>query len=921
MSGGRKRTRGVVDVFVSYAGPDRPWAEWAAWQLQDAGYSVELDVWHWRAGDNVTLRMNDALERAGRILMLWSPAYFDPNRFTADEWTALLAERPEERPPLIPLRITEVSPPRLLKPLAYRDVYDLDEEQARKSLLEAVGGKRDARGRPEFPGTAKRKPLREPAPRLPGVQPSVWNVPQRSPLFTGREGLLATLREKFVGGRGAVVQAMHGMGGVGKTTLAIEYAHRFAGSYQLVWWIDAEQATLIGDMFVALGIEAGWVSADAPTANASALVLQRLRHETGWLLVFDNASRREDVHRWLPQGPGHVLVTSRDPGWNQLADPLSLPEFARLESIGLLRRSLPNITDDRADELADRLGDLPLAVAQAGQVLGETGMLVADYLAMLDKQTTLILAEGAPDNYPAPLAAVVQTAMERLASEDEAAAQLLLLCSLLGPDPIPTDLFTAAPAALGQPLADLVTMPLAFGHSMRRIGAYGLARLDEGTLQLHRLTQAILRDSAGPVDQPALRLRAETVLAASTMDDGRDPVLWPRWAQLIPHLTALDPSTSTHRGLRQLTCDASSYLIAHGDVDAAHAFCAHLYSEWQERLGPDDSQTLFVGTNLAITYSSMGRYADAYRLNEKIYDRRRRALGDDHPDTLISASDLAVCLNHLGRYDEALRLDRDIYERRQRLLGDDHRDTLNSLNNLAAVLSDLGSHAEAVRLGQDAHERCQRVFGPDHYQTLTSATNLAGALNRVGRHDDAVRVGSDGYERCQRVLGDNHRDTLTSANNLAVALYHLGRRDDALRLNRDAYERCRRELGDDHPYTLQAASNLAAMLHDLGRRDEALRLSGDTQERRRRVLGDEHPVTLSSAQNHVGALTSVGRFGDAARLGRQTYDRRRQILGESHPDTLVSARELVKLLRMTGKPGQARQLARSVREHEEAPQA
>ncbi|WP_176985332.1 FxSxx-COOH system tetratricopeptide repeat protein [Asanoa ishikariensis] len=910
-----------MDVFVSYAGPDRPWAEWAAWQLQDAGYSVELDVWHWQTGDNVALRMNDALERAGRILMLWSPAYFDPNRFTSDEWTALMAERPEERPHLVPLRISEVTPPRLLAPLAYRDVYGLDEEQARRSLLEAVGGKRDARGQPEFPGTAKQTPLRESPPRLPGVQPPVWNVPQRSPLFTGRDGLLATVREKFVGGRGSVVQAMHGMGGVGKTTLAIEYAHRFAGSYDMVWWIDAEQATLIGDMFIALGIEAGWVSVDAPTADASALVLQRLRRATGWLLIFDNAPRREGLHRWLPQGTGHVLITSRDPGWNQLADPLPLPEFARLESLALLRRSLPNIAHDRADELAHRVGDLPLAVAQAAQVLGETGMLVADYLAMLDKQTSLILAEGAPDNYPAPLAAVVQTTVQRLASEDEAAVQLLRLCAQLGPEPIPTDLFTAAPAALGKPLAELVTMPMAFGHTMRRIGAYGLARLDEGTLQLHRLTQAILRDSAGEVDQPALRLQAETVLAASPMDDGRDPARWPRWAQLIPHLTALDPSTSTHHELRQLTCDASSYLIAHGDVEAAHAFCAHLYSEWQQRLGPDDSQTLFVGTNLAIAYTSMGRYADAYRLNEEIYDRRRRAFGDDHVDTLISASDLAVCLDYLGRYDEALRLDRDVYERRRRLLGDDHRDTLNSLSNLAAVLSDLGSHDEALPLSQDALERCQRVFGADHYQTLTAATNLAGALNRVDRHDDAVRIGRDGYERCQRVLGDNHSDTLSAANNLAVALYHLGQRDEALRLSRDAYERCQRALGDDHPYTLLAASNLAAMLHDLGRRDEAFRLSGDSHERRRRVLGDDHPLTLKSAQNHVAALGSLGRYGDAVRLGRQTYDRRRQVLGDHHPDTLATARELVKLLRITGKPGQARQLARSVREHEAAPQA
>jgi hypothetical protein len=248
------------------------------WQLRDAGYSVDLDL-DWRASDNVVLRMNDALERAGRILMLWSAAYFEHNRFTVDEWSAVMADRPDERPPLVPVRLAEVDPPLLLKPLAYKDLHGLDEEP----------------------------------PRLPGRLPPVWNAPRRNPLFTGRDDLLVALRERLSGDRAAVVQAVEGMGGVGKTTLAIEYAHRFASSYELVWWIDAEQTALIGDQFTALGVEAKWINSDVPTTNPAALVMRRLRVEGGWLLVFDNATSREDLVPWLLQGSGHILVTSRNP--------------------------------------------------------------------------------------------------------------------------------------------------------------------------------------------------------------------------------------------------------------------------------------------------------------------------------------------------------------------------------------------------------------------------------------------------------------------------------------------------------------------------------------------------------------------------------------------------------------------------------
>lgn len=884
--------------FISYAGVDRLWAEWVGWHLEQSGHRVILDVWDWRTGDDFVQRMDEGLEQADAVVALLSKAYFEEGRWTGDESSAAVARRDRIIPLAVePLTNTDIRP--MLASRLRKDLHGLDEPTALAALLEAVNGGERPAAPPSYPGDGAPLGVAVPGalkPRLPGStgRPEMWHVRRPNPDFSGREAQLVQLRDGLLSGRHSVVNALHGMGGIGKTQIALEYAHRFAGQYDLVWWIDAERTDQIPVHYTELADRLGIAIPEAGAEHNARMLLQHLRKLPRWLVILDNAEDPEQIESWLPEGPGHVLITSRNPNWRGIAQPTALDVFTRADSLAYLRTRVRGIAEDQADALGKDLGDLPLALAQAVGVIG-SGMSLDRYRRLLTEKAGRILQEGAAPGYPASLAASVGIATVRLGDEHPDAAALLRLAGFLGPEPIPTAWFENARPRLstipGDP--DDLMWPKA---ALEPLNRYGLARIDGTAFQVHRLTQAVLRDHADPAQTKLIHDDAVAVLAAVTPGDPEAPANWSAWAILVSHLTARHIDVTGRPELRPTLRDAVDFLLRSGQPQSAADLVTALREAWTSRLGPDDPYVLTCTQYLGHATSDRGDPRAARPIIEDALSRRRRTLGDDHPETLHSANDLGAILARLGEYEEALRVGEDTLVRRRRVLGDDHRDTLRSADNMAAAFNHLGRYAEARILTGDTLARRRSVFGDDHPATLGSAHGLAVTLSNLGEYGEARRLYERNLSRCRRVLGDDHPATLGSVNGLADTLHRLGEYGEARRLHESTVAGCRRVFGVDHPETLRATEGLAVTLSKLGEYGEARRLLEDTLSRCRRVLGDDHPDTLSTVHGLATTLSDRGEYGEVGRLLEDNLSRCRRVLGDDHPDTLRSARALAATL-------------------------
>jgi tetratricopeptide (TPR) repeat protein len=915
----RRDDDGEEEVRLRYAREDQVWAEWIGWVLAWAGIRVDEP----KDADQPA----DEIESPGsRTLTIVSPSFLGrassynrlPSRSAVAVYVAgapPVPAFPKDRSVLVAGLSAAAAADRILRLVGHTGP-PLDEDQL-------------ARGA-----------------RFPGEEPNVFNAPTRNARFVGRDDDIQELREQLLSRRAAVVLpvALQGMGGVGKTQLALEYAHRFRSAYDVVWWIQADPPDYVDAQLIDLGTRIGVVAEATATDNAQAVLraLDRGKPFERWLIVYDNADDLERVEPFLPKGHGHVLITSRNREWGVHAHPMPVDVFARDESIAYLRERVSTISQEEADRVAAALGDLPLAIAAAGAWLEDTGTPTETYLEQID-QHGVQSTEATWD-----------LSLNRLHEQSPAAYRLLQLCSVLAPE-IALDLVHSDEMAEAlTPLDPSLSDRLMRGTLVQQINRLALLKLDvhAGQVQVHRLLQSVVRGRMSGEELETARHQIHLMLASCRPNGEVDnPDTWSRFRMLWPHLEVSGALGCTHEAVRQLLIDRVRFLWLRGDHARGEAFANQIIPTWTEELETSTSATghsslkrqlLHLRFNLANIVRDLARFTEAETIDREVLREQTALLGRRHPHALLSAGGLAADLRALGMYNDALEMDKDTYAAWSQVLGKDNPRTLAAANNLATSHRLVGDFRAARSRDEEIYRRRRVVLGPRHPYTLHSEACLGRDLREAGEYDLSVRMLRSAVDAFLEVLGPRALGTLNAQANLAVSLRSAGRHDEAAPILEKAYTGLRERfgpssadtlacqlsrstnllavgevdgaetemqavwdayngsLGPSHPHTLVCESNIAAAARTVGDLRRARKVASGASQRLGDTVGRDHPYTLAATMNLAVCCADQEDWEEARRLLQEVTARLGVAVGADHPDTLRCAANLALTLRARG---------------------
>ena len=755
-----------------------------------------------------------------------------------------------------------------------------------------------------------------------------------------------------------------GMRGCGKTQLAAAVATRCEEEgWPLVSWINAaSREELIADLYelaLRTGINA---PKEVPPETIIRRFLDQLRSADAadCLFVFDNVENLDDLRDLTPEGSGvrAIITTTRHLDWDSRGwHPITVGVFERDQSITILCERSGDTHREAADQIAEALGDLPVAVAQVAATAKWSGYTLSGYLDRLSNhplESSISRLEG--DDYPDAVGVALfmayEQALEQIRSkhpqQERIAISLLDALSLLAASGVPTHWLLGLDDD-----SDTVRVTLSF---LKRSSILQES-IDGNKTIIHRLQGQVYRETylsehgkfnkactyattildKIDIDQLAnfeqqrqeTRNLVEQIGAVTSQDHSRPLFSDPDFVALL----ATTIRNAADLGMPQLALTLTDSVTRAGDIlgpahpstltsrnNLAGAYCdagrlddaITLYEETLEDrtriLGARHPNTMASRNNLAGAYCDAGRLDEAIPLYEQTLKDNSRLLGAHHPITLISRSNLAGAYQDAGRLDDAITLYEETLEDRTRILGPHHPDTLISRNNLAYAHEESGRLDEAIPLYEQTLEDFENLLGPSHPNTLTSRNNLAYAYQAADRLHEAITLYEQNLKDFTRILGPHHPRTLTSRNNLAYAYQAADRLHEAITLYEQNLKDFTRILGPHHPRTLTSRNNLAYAYQAADRLHEAITLYEQNLKDFTRIFGSDHLRTLATHNCLANAYQATGRLNDAISLYEQNLKYLTRILGRHHPSTLNTCSNLAITYRATGRFDDAEKL-------------
>ncbi|MEV6053484.1 FxSxx-COOH system tetratricopeptide repeat protein [Streptomyces sp. NPDC052107] len=935
----RSDTDGAVQHFlVVFPGYHRSWAAWIAQTLERHGHRATLQRWDPPREVPLEDSLGDLLLSSGKVLLVLNDWFFELGPRPAGEWNDVLrgfVAHHADRFAAVNLTNRPLLPATaVLEPAS---LWALSEEAAEERLLSRLG--LDRRRTPRtLPGGRV---------RYPETRCEIWGeIPRRNPRFTGRDDLLNEIHQRLSDAeRGASACTLLGMSGIGKTQLAAEFAHRFSTDYDMVWWVNSDDRNIQRDRFGELAVELGLPIGGEPGERIRAVreALRRGEPYANWLIVFDGWDDPEGINALLPQGPGHVLVTSRNRAWSEHTDVLEVPGFLRPESTGYLMRRAPHITAAEADEVAAEFGDVPLPLVQAASWLGESGMEVPEYLRMVRERRLSTVDEPATgEGFPQSSMTSWSILLNRLRRSQPQTIDVLGLCTSFAPGRIPLGLIRAYPQTdLPEELRWMATDLPAWTRALDTLVNYSvLTRESRGPLgadmgphqesvHMHRLVHDIVSKLTSEENRATHRRAVRTLLAEADPGNPVDSRNWPRYAELLPHLEPSGALSSGQPRVRATVLNCLEYCLRSGEYNSGIELARKIRDRWSTTMEPLDSHIFDLTRQESFILRASGRFREAYDLDRRFLEQVRSTPGRDELVELITQGSVAGDLRFLGRYEEAYELQREVLAGHERLLGPDEAATLVARHNTGVGLRLLGRYAEAYELDLETRARRENVLRARHISTLNSGSAVAHDLRLLGRYRDALARQEPLVRLHVQVLGPQHPQTLEARVQLALCrrregghsqdmttsmaalldqlaqlhgrehyrtlsfitnygnyLREHGDLSQARELIDEAEAGYRALLGPAHPVATGMLSNTALVMQVAGDRADALAMSEAALAGLTSTLTADHPWVLGCALNTAAARNFNGRITEAVELSRDTLRRARHTLGHEHPLTL-----------------------------------